>query len=80
MDLPDAVAMACLVWPDFVEATARCYGSCITVPGECYGQVIFYKEGFTYDSQPKIGACNVDVVTKAKKDVFAKRHNEVFRQ
>ena len=80
VDLPDAVAMACVAWPDFVERTVRCYGSCITQPGECYGQVIFYKEGFTYDSQPRIGACNVDVVTAAKKETFAERLNAVFLQ
>ena len=80
LDLPDAVAMATLVWPDFVQETVRCYGSCITEPGETYGMVIFYKEGFTYDSMPKIGTCNVSVVTKAKKREVVKRLNEVLAQ
>jgi purine nucleosidase len=79
VDLPDAVAMGCLVWPDFVEETTQCYGSCITAPGETYGMVIFYKEGFTYDSMPKIGKCNVSVVSKAKKSEFVDRLNRVYR-
>jgi purine nucleosidase len=78
VDLPDAVAMGCLVWPDFVEETTQCYGSCITEPGETYGMVIFYKEGFTYDSMPKIGRCNVSVVSKAKKSEFVDRLNAVY--
>ena len=78
VDLPDAVAMACIAWPDFVEETTRCYGSCITEPGETYGMVIFYREGFTYDSMPKIGKCNISVVSKAKKSEFVDRLNAVF--
>ncbi len=79
VDLPDAVAMACICWPDFVEETTQCYGSCITEPGETYGMVIFYREGFTYDSMPKIGKCNISVVSKAKKSEFVDRLNAVFR-
>ena len=80
VDLPDAVAMGCLVWPDFVEETTQCYASCNTQPGETYGMVIFYREGFTYDSMPKIGACNVSVVSKAKKTEFVDRLNKVFAE
>ena len=75
VDLPDAVAMACVLWDDFVEETTLCYGSCITAPGETYGMVIFYKSGFHYDSMPKIGECTVSVVTKAKKNEFVARLN-----
>ena len=80
VDLPDAVAMACLAWPDFVEETTLCYGSCITEPGETYGMLIYYKDGFTYDSMPKIGKCNISVVSRAKKDEFVERLNAVFTQ
>ncbi|MBQ3792556.1 MAG: nucleoside hydrolase [Clostridia bacterium] len=78
LDLPDAVAMACMVWPDFVEETTLCYGSCITDPGETHGMVIFYRDGFTYDSMPKIGKANVSVVSKAKKELFVSRLLEVL--
>ena len=80
VDLPDAVAMACLVWPDFVEETTLCYGSCITEPGETYGMLVYYKDGFTYDSMPKIGKANISVVSKAKKSEFVDRLNAVFTQ
>ena len=78
VDLPDAVAMACLVWPDFVEETTLCYGSCITEPGETYGMLVYYRDGFTYDSMPKIGRANISVVSKAKKSEFVDRLNAVF--
>ncbi|MBQ1847087.1 MAG: nucleoside hydrolase [Clostridia bacterium] len=78
VDLPDAVAMACLCWDDFVLETVKCFGSCITAQGETHGLVIFYKEGFTYDSMPKIGEANVSVVVKAKKNEFVDRLNEVL--
>ncbi len=80
VDLPDAVAMACLVWPDFVEETTLCYGSCITEPGETYGMLVYYRDGFTYDSMPEIGKCNISVVSKAKKEEFVDRLNAVFLQ
>ena len=80
VDLPDAVAMACLVWPDFVEETTLCYGSCITEPGETYGMLVYYRDGFTYDSMPKIGKANISVVSRAKKHEFVDRLNAVFTQ
>lgn len=80
VDLPDAVAMACLVWDDFVLDTAKCAASCITAPGETHGLVIFYKEGFTYDSMPKAGDANVSVVTRARKDIFVSRLNEILAE
>lgn len=45
----DACAMMCVVDPDYVKSTISCHGSCITDPGETYGQVIFYQEGLSYD-------------------------------
>ena len=78
IDLPDAIAMACLAWPDFVEETTLCYGSCITEPGETYGMLIYYKDGITYDSMPKIGKANISLVSKIKKDEFIDRLREEF--
>ena len=79
VDLPDAVAMACLVWPDYVQGTALCCGSCLTELTEAYGMVIFYRDGFVYDSMPKTGQPNVSVVTKAKKTEFVQRLNDVLK-
>ncbi len=44
-----ALAMMCVLYPDFIKGSVKVHGSCITDPGETYAQVIFYKEGFTYD-------------------------------
>ena len=41
VDLPDAAAMECLVCDDFVLEPVKCFGSCIAVPGETHGLVIF---------------------------------------
>lgn len=46
----DAAAMMCCLDPDFVTSTVLTHASCITDVGETYGQVIFYKKSFTYDS------------------------------
>ena len=46
----DAVAMMCVIHPEFVNQTIQCHGNCMTDPGETFGQVIFYQEGFTYDA------------------------------
>lgn len=45
----DGTAMMCVVCPEFITESRLCHGSCITDPGETYGQVIFYQKGFTYD-------------------------------
>ena len=45
----DSVAMMCALYPEFVKNTINTHASCITDEGETYSQVLFYKEGFTYD-------------------------------
>ncbi|MCR4793181.1 MAG: hypothetical protein K5871_10540 [Lachnospiraceae bacterium] len=42
--------------------------------------VFFYRDGFTYDSMPEIGQCNVSVVSKARKSEFVNRLNAVFTE
>ena len=37
----DSLAMMCAIYPDFVNKTIQCHGSCITVEGETYAQVIY---------------------------------------
>ena len=48
----DALAMLCVVEDAFVNSTITCHASCQTDAGEAYGQVIYYREGFTYDVTP----------------------------
>ena len=59
----DALAMMCVIYEDFVTASIRCHGSCITEKGETYGQVIFYQEGFTYDVAQNDFVYNVNLLS-----------------
>ena len=70
VDLPDAVALAAAVWPDYVTGSVKCCCTCCTAPGETYGQVIFYQQGRTYEAMPAIGAYNADVITKVNGGMF----------
>lgn len=45
----DALAMTCVLRPDFILDMIQCHGSCITEEGQTYAQVLFYQKGFTYD-------------------------------
>ena len=45
----DSLAMMCVLYPGFVTDTINTHASCITEEGETFSQVIYYKEGFTYD-------------------------------
>ena len=60
----DALAMLCVLDPNFVKDSITCHGSCITEEGETYGQVIFYKEGFTYDVAANDFNYNVTLVSE----------------
>ena len=58
----DGIAAMCALYPDFVLATESCHGECITDEGVCYGQVVFFKEGFTYDFPTEDYDYNVELV------------------
>lgn len=58
----DALAMMCALYPEFVNETITCHGSCITDEGETYAQVIYYKQGFTYDATSNDFDYNVTLV------------------
>lgn len=70
----DALAMTCVLYPDFVTDTISCHGSCITDPGETNSQVIFYREGFTYDSAPNDYDYNVTLVSGVDSATFFDRY------
>lgn len=63
----DSLAMMCVIYPDFVNETIQCHGSCITTEGETYAQVIFYREGFTYDAIQNNYEYNVTLVNDVDK-------------
>lgn len=59
----DGLAMMCAVCPGFVNETIRCHASCVVDPVETYAQVIFYKQGFTYDVASNNYDYNVTLVS-----------------
>ena len=76
----DPVAMSCMLYPDFCQETIKCHGSCITEEGETYGQVIFYKEGFTYDNiNPEGVDYNVTLVTKVDGANYFQRYLDAIK-
>lgn len=63
----DTVATICALNPDAITDSVNCHGSCIADAGETYGQVLFYKEGFTYDAATNDFDYNVRLVTGVDK-------------
>ena len=70
VDLPDAVALASAILPGFVKSSVRCNVFCCTSENETYGQVIFYREGRTYEAMPKTHGEPVEVVTAVDEKIF----------
>ena len=66
----DSLAMACVLNPDFVKETIPCHASCITDTGETYAQVIYYKQGFTYDVVSNDFDYNVSLVSDVEKERY----------
>ena len=75
----DSVAMMCALYPGFVKNTVNTHASCITEAGETYAQVIFYKEGFTYDTVENDFSYNVVLVTEADKPSYFRNYLEAVR-
>jgi len=70
----DGTAMLCAVDPDFVRETISCHASCQMEQGETYAQVIFYKEGFTYDVASNDFDYNVTLVSRVDGADFFDRY------
>ncbi len=66
----DPVTIMCLVYPEFFKESIPVHGSCITTEGECYGQVIYYWKGFTYDVVKNDFNYNVSLVSKVDKNNY----------
>lgn len=79
MPLSDAVLTAAIAWEDFVQETAVCHASCMTDKNETYGQVIFYRKNYTYDTMPTFENYAVEVVTKIKSAEFISRYQKTLR-
>lgn len=66
----DTLAMCCVLNPEFVKDSFKAHGSCIVDKGECYGQVVFYKEGFNYDMAENNFDYNVTLITEVDKSHY----------
>lgn len=75
----DSLAMACVLYPDFVKDTIMCHGSCQTDQGEAYSQVIFYQEGFIYDTGAVDYDFNVRLVSQVDKTAFFDLYLDAIR-
>ena len=70
----DAVAMMCALRPDFIREQLQCHGSCVTDPGETYAQVIYYREGYTYDLSSGDFDYNVTLVSDVDREGYFTRY------
>ena len=68
--IPDGLLMACVLWDNFVLEMQPCHASVITDDTEAYGQVVFYKKGYGYDSGVKFDSYDFNVVTDIADEDF----------
>ena len=73
----DSLAMMCVLCPGFVQDSIRTHASCICDEGETYAQVLFYKEGFTYDMAQNDFEYNVNLVSEVKKPSYFNYYYDV---
>ena len=66
----DTLTMCCAIYEGFVTKTIQCHASCITAPGETYGQVIYYQKGFIYDAVTNDFDYNVTLVNDVNKSDY----------
>jgi purine nucleosidase len=78
VDLPDAVAMAAALWPDFITGKIKCHCQCCIDNGPTYGQVIFYQDGRTYEAVPVWSDANAEVITSVDERIFTQRFMEII--
>ena len=79
-DCPDGIAMGCVLWQNFVEQTIQTEAVCITDSPVCYGQVVFYREGISYDSMISFDDYNTELITKIDKPAFTARAIEALNK
>ncbi|XME01633.1 hypothetical protein QYZ88_013110 [Lachnospiraceae bacterium C1.1] len=77
----DALAMMCVLDPDFSAKEMNCHGSCITNKGETLGQVIFYQKGFIYDvADTSDYVFNLTLVNEVRSDEYFERFLNAITQ
>ncbi len=78
MGVPDALAVAAAIWPDYVLETVPCYGVACVDDNAAYGQVILYREDAVYESLPEVGGYNLEVVSAIDAPLYKERFMEVM--
>ena len=66
----DSMAAMCALYPGFIISTVNTHASCIVDKGETYAEVLFYKEGFTYDVVTNDYDYHVTLVTGADQAAY----------
>ena len=70
----DGLAMTCVLDEDFIQKTTDCHAVCLTQEGDAYGQVIFYRKGFTYDMTDNEYKYQGKLVIKVKQKEYFDRY------
>ena len=78
VDACDAIAMAHALDFTFTTKALLCNASCITLPCEAYGQVIFYRSDRAYDSMPKLSEPKITLLNGQESGRFKKYMNELL--
>ena len=76
--VPDGIAVACALWPDYVLTEATCHASVRVSDDETYGQVILYDKSFTYDSGITFDNYNFIVIDETRSWTFKEKLFEIL--
>lgn len=72
-NVPDGIAMACVLWDGYMTETKACHASVMTKNDETYGQVILYQKDYGYDSGITFDNYSFYVATKTASETFKSR-------
>jgi len=73
VDLPDAVAMSCALWPDTVKQSIDTYAWCSISQDRTYGQVIIYDPRDTLAVDNPVPGINATVITSFDHVLYKQR-------
>ena len=76
----DSVAAMSALYPGFIQSTVNTHASCIVEKGETYAEVLFYKEGFTYDIVTNDYDYHVTLVTEVDKAAYFKNYKAALTE
>ena len=80
LDLPDAVAMSCILWPETLKEAKECYAYCCVDEEATYGQVIFYNKDMVLAIDKEYPPYNCRLVTKFDGPAYIRRCREMLKK